>query len=224
VCRTYLQSERCVRFANKYSDGFKAAKNFVLFVIYIWEDGKVSRYSLLQEPNGPEVCWTLYITKLTDRVVVVDENGFICNNGAFLLTRRANARPAGVVSHPHRISTYQQSDPSKRFIVKKVYKQSNELEFLKRLNTFQLKSKHIISLHEPFQTQSTSWAILPEMDSVASFAPNELHGKVAQVSWGLVEGVAYLHKFCIAHRDIKPESLVVDRDFCLKIIDFDVAM
>ena len=110
--------------------------------------------------------------------------------------------------------------------MKKVDEQSNELEFLKCLNTFQPKSEHIISLHDSFETQfeSTSWAILPEMDSVASFAPNELHGKVAQVSWGLVEGVAYLHKFCIAHRDIKPESLVVDRDFCLKIIDFDVAM
>ncbi|KAF8478167.1 kinase-like domain-containing protein, partial [Russula ochroleuca] len=40
----------------------------------------------------------------------------------------------------------------------------------------------------------------------------------------LIKGVAYLHKSCIAHRDIKPENLVVDREFCLKIIDFDVAM
>jgi serine/threonine protein kinase len=50
-----------------------------------------------------------------------------------------------------------------------------------------------------------------------------LHGKVAQVCWGLINGVAYLHKLYIAHRDIKPDNLVVDRTFCLKIIDFDVA-
>lgn len=127
----------------------------------------------------------------------------------------------------HILTVYQQSDPSKRFIAKKVHEQSNELEFLNYLNTFQPKSEHIISLHEYFQTQSTSWAILPEMDTISdyiSFAPHRLSGKVAQVCWGIIKGIAYLHKFCIAHRDIKPENLVVDRNFCLKIIDFDVAM
>jgi len=54
--------------------------------------------------------------------------------------------------------------------------------------------------------------------------PDQLYEKVAQVCWGLIKGVAYLHRLCIAHRDIKPENLAVDSDFCLKIIDFDVAM
>ncbi|KAI0291835.1 kinase-like domain-containing protein, partial [Russula brevipes] len=40
----------------------------------------------------------------------------------------------------------------------------------------------------------------------------------------LIEGVAFLHEWCVAHRDIKPDNLVLDRDFCLKIIDFDLAM
>jgi serine/threonine protein kinase len=127
----------------------------------------------------------------------------------------------------HILTVYQQSDPSKRFIAKKVHEKSNELEFLKLLNAFQPKSEHIISLHDSFQTRSTWWAILPEMDTVADyvwFAPRQLDAKVTQVCWGLIKGVAYLHKSCIAHRDIKPENLVVDREFCLKIIDFDVAM
>ena len=83
----------------------------------------------------------------------------------------------------------------------------------KLLNTFQLKSEHIISLHESFQTKSTLWAILPKMISLAD---GELYGKVAQVCWGLIKGVTYLHEYCFAHRDIKPENLVVDWDFCLK--------
>jgi serine/threonine protein kinase len=106
-------------------------------------------------------------------------------------------------------------------------KESNELEILQLLNTFQPKSEHIISLLDSFQTQSTSWAILPKMESVAAYvvvAPNQLYGKVAQVCWGLIRGIAYLHEICIAHSDIKPSNLVVDQGFCLKIIDFDLAM
>jgi serine/threonine protein kinase len=127
----------------------------------------------------------------------------------------------------HILTVYQRSDPSKRFIAKNVREESNELEIFKLLNTLQPKSEHIISLHESFETQSTSWAILPKMSSVVgyvSLAPDQLYGKVAQVCWGLIKGVAYLHKFCIAHRDIKPENLLVDSDFCLKMIDFDLAM
>ncbi|KIY47125.1 kinase-like protein, partial [Fistulina hepatica ATCC 64428] len=40
----------------------------------------------------------------------------------------------------------------------------------------------------------------------------------------LIKGLAYLHELCIAHRDIKPDNLLVDQDFCLKIIDFDLAI
>jgi hypothetical protein len=122
---------------------------------------------------------------------------------------------------PHILTVYQRSAPSKRFIAKKVRKESNELEIFKLLNSFHLKSEHVISLHESFQTQSTWWAVLPKMTPLAR---SQLHGEVAQVCRGLIHGVAYLHMCCIAHRDIKPDNLVVDRDFCLKIIDFDVAM
>jgi serine/threonine protein kinase len=126
----------------------------------------------------------------------------------------------------HIVTVFRQSDPSKIFFAKKVHEQSNELGFFRYLNILQPKSEHIISLHESFQTQSTSWAILPEMHSAVyvSFAPDQLFRKFDQVCWVLIKGVTYLHKFCIAQRDIKPENLVVDRDFCLKMIDFDVAM
>ncbi|SRR6266403_2602210 len=64
LVRMLLSGATIIRFANKFLDRFKAAKNFVLFAIYIWEDGKVSRYSLFQKPNDPRVCRTLYTTKL----------------------------------------------------------------------------------------------------------------------------------------------------------------
>jgi len=127
----------------------------------------------------------------------------------------------------HILTVYKRSNPGKEFIAKKVSEESNEIEIFNLLNTFQPKSEHIISLRESFHTQSASWVILPRMNSVAdcvSFAQNQLDGKVAQVCWGLIKGVAYLHKFYIAHRDIKPENLLVEWDFSLKIIDFDLAM
>ena len=116
----------------------------------------------------------------------------------------------------HILTVYRSSDPSKKFIAKEVREQSNELEISKRLNTFQSKSEHIISLHESFQARSTSWAILPKMVSVTYYVetePGKLNGKVAPVCWGLIKGVAYLHKLCIAHRDMKPDNKVVDRNF-----------
>jgi serine/threonine protein kinase len=121
----------------------------------------------------------------------------------------------------HILTVYRRSNPSKKFIAKKIHEDSDELDILRHLNTSQLKSEHIISLHDSFQTQSTSWAILPKMISLPG---GRLHGIVDQVCWGLINGVPYLHKFYIAHGDIKPDNLVVDRNFCLKIIDFDVAM
>jgi len=66
-----LMGAAVVRFANKFLDAFMKNKNFVLCAIYIWDSGRVTRYSLFQEPNNPEVRWTSYITKLAGRVVRV---------------------------------------------------------------------------------------------------------------------------------------------------------
>jgi serine/threonine protein kinase len=137
---------------------------------------------------------------------------------------RSNARPQ---MPPHIHIVYRPSEPSKKLIAKKVRKESNELEILKRLNTIQPRSEHVISLLDSFRGQSGPWVILPRMDRVTVcivIAPKLLESKVTQVCWGLVKGLAYLHELCIAHRDIKPDNLVVDQDFCLKIIDFDIAM
>jgi serine/threonine protein kinase len=111
-------------------------------------------------------------------------------------------------------------DSNKEFIAKKIREDSNELEMLRLLDSFPLKSDHVISLIDSFH----GWAILPKMLSVkdyVGFSPN-LSG--SEVSLGLIKGLAYLHEHCIAHRDIKPDNLVLDNNFCLKIIDFDIAM
>lgn len=39
----------------------------------------------------------------------------------------------------------------------------------------------------------------------------------------LIAGLEYLHKNQIAHRDIKPDNLMLDKDYCIKIGDFGCA-
>jgi serine/threonine protein kinase len=129
---------------------------------------------------------------------------------------------------PNILTVYRRSDPSKKFIAKKVGEESNELKILKLLNNFQPRSEHIISLLDSFQVQSRTWAILPKMDTVMDYiliAPDELSEHIGQICWGLIKGLAYLHEHRIAHRDIKPDNLLVGKeDFCLKVIDFDTAI
>jgi serine/threonine protein kinase len=39
----------------------------------------------------------------------------------------------------------------------------------------------------------------------------------------LIEGIEFLHSHCVAHLDLKLENLLLDKDFDLKIFDFDQA-
>ena len=157
--------------------------------------------------------------------VVVDANGeweplFKVLACLFLPIRYADARPQ---RPDHILTVYRPMVSNKEFIAKNVREDSNELEILKLLDTFPLKSDHVISLIDSFH----GWAILPKMLSVKNyveFAPNLSESKVSQVCLGLIKGVAYLHEHHIAHRDIKPDNLVLSEKFCLKIIDFDIAM
>ncbi|KAI0286359.1 kinase-like domain-containing protein [Russula brevipes] len=126
-------------------------------------------------------------------------------------------------SPDHILTVYRPLESGKEFIAKKVREESNELEILRYLDTIQPKSDHIIQLIESFH----GWAILPKLttvDACVEVASEQFDSKVVQVCLGLIDGVTYLHKCRIAHRDIKPDNVVVDGDFCLKIIDFDVAM
>jgi len=118
---------------------------------------------------------------------------------------------------------FRPSNPDKEFVAKKIRKRSNELDIFRYLGTIERKSDHVIELIDSFD----EWVVLPKLVSVVDRIwtnSKQFELKIVEVCWGLIEGVGYLHGLCIAHRDIKPDNLVVDWDLCLKIIDFDIAM
>ena len=110
-------------------------------------------------------------------------------------------------------------------IAKRVREGSNELDILKYLCTIRPQSVHVISLIDAIPSITTEWLILPKLHSIDQWLMNRGgdSGRV-RLGWGLVKGLAYLHEHKVAHRDIKPGNLVCDGDFCLKIIDFDIAI
>lgn len=127
----------------------------------------------------------------------------------------------------HVLTVFRPSDPNNKLIAKKVREDSNELRILNILNSTQPQSPHVIPLLDSFRTQSGLWMIIPKMDTITDYlriAPSQLSSRVNQVCEGLIEGLGHLHGLCIAHRDIKPNNLLVDQTFCLKIIDFDIAL
>jgi len=50
-----LQGAAVVRFANTFLNTFNA-KNFVLFAIFVYDDGNATRYTLFQQRNHRTVC------------------------------------------------------------------------------------------------------------------------------------------------------------------------
>ena len=69
LVRMLFQGAAMVRFANTFLTAFQK-KDFALAAIFVWEDGRASRYALFQEQNYRVVCYTLYMNKLTGEATV----------------------------------------------------------------------------------------------------------------------------------------------------------
>ncbi|KAH9003132.1 kinase-like domain-containing protein [Lactarius hatsudake] len=128
---------------------------------------------------------------------------------------------------PNIRTVYRQSDRNKtELIAKHLRKGSKELDILKYLRTIRPQSPHIISFIETIPSTTGGWLILPKLHSIRYQEVMDSRGVRGrdELGRGLIEGLGYLHEHGIAHRDIKPGNLVCDDDFCLQIIDFDVAI
>jgi len=119
------------------------------------------------------------------------------------------------------------NDPNKtEYIAKHVRKGSIELAIHEYLHTRQSQSPHIVSLLEAILSTTGEWLILPKLHSIRNqwFMNSSGFAVRVRLGWGLVKGLTYLHQHKIAHRGIKPDNLVCDDEFVLRIIDFDLAI
>ncbi|KAL6845580.1 hypothetical protein ACP4OV_025075 [Aristida adscensionis] len=47
--------------------------------------------------------------------------------------------------------------------------------------------------------------------------------KIISISLDIAQGMAYIHSRGVVHRDVKPENIIFDGEFCAKIVDFGIA-
>ena len=137
----------------------------------------------------------------------------------------SDVEPTIILQPPHVRIVYRRGDPNKtQYIAKHLREGSNELDIYEYLQSRPSQSPYIISFIEAVPSTTREWLILPKMYPISrqwSLDENGAAGRV-RLGWGLIEGLAHLHEHNISHRDIKPDNLVRDRDFNLKIIDFDI--
>jgi serine/threonine protein kinase len=101
---------------------------------------------------------------------------------------------------------------------------SNELSILRQLNSIKDARNHTISLLETFDfSVGTIIVLLQGKPLNQGFDLHDFDGKVTNLAYQFMEGIAFLHQHHIAHLDIKPSNFVVRNDR-LYIIDFDISV
>jgi serine/threonine protein kinase len=108
-------------------------------------------------------------------------------------------------------------------IVKLLYPGSNELPILQHLHSIKSPYNHTIPLIGTVKLNVGTFIFLPEATPLDLGFALGVHSKVVDFSRQLIEGVAFLHRYNIAHLDLKPQNIVTLQDQ-LFLIDFDISV
>ena len=131
--------------------------------------------------------------------------------------------------------TKDEKDYSMKIIKKKqnIYKQlQREIYINEFLSTH--KHKNIIDIYEVYETGDKVYIVMEYIDEKINHMynnykyPSIIDNEVRKVNYikQVIEGVGFLHKHGIVHRDIKFENILIDKieDFTIKIIDFGLSV
>jgi serine/threonine protein kinase len=110
-------------------------------------------------------------------------------------------------------------------VLKVVASDTQELAILKHLNEVKQATNHTIELHGVVDITVAKVIALPwRIPLDTYFNPCNPPKSVASFPGQLLEGVAFLHEHKVAHLDLKPGNVVIERPQRLIIIDFDVSV
>jgi serine/threonine protein kinase len=112
------------------------------------------------------------------------------------------------------------------YIVKTGRKFQSEMQFF----LMGLRHHNVIRPVQMLFTESFMCVIFPVYTVFSKALANDFTNNIRSVkrflsmTQDIARGVQFLHDNGIAHMDIKPDNLVYDKDYVVRIIDFDLAV
>lgn len=91
-----------------------------------------------------------------------------------------------------------------------------------------IKHPFIAEFYQTFETKSKLFAVMEHCETGELFELIVKQGKLSEeyaafLFHQIVEALVYLHELSIAHRDVKPENILLDTKNQIKLIDFGLS-
>lgn len=104
-----------------------------------------------------------------------------------------------------------------------------EIQNLVKLSNYPNCNKHIVCYHESFNYKNYKCIVMEHIEGITFSKFIRLNsGKISEdVIWDiitqLIDGLWFIHKNNIAHRDISKENIMIDKNYVIKYIDFGLS-
>lgn len=219
-------------FFNFHKENKQKSKVFCLFIDKTFIRNEDNTTLSIIIPIGKGISFSFQFNSLKAKLNFFDNIGF---NHLFLddytFIRQISKGAFGSIY----LVTKDEKDYSMKIIKKKqnIYKQlQREIYINEFLSTH--KHKNIIDIYEVYETGDTVYIVMEYIDEKINHMynnykyPSIIDNEVRKVNYikQVIEGVGFLHKHGIVHRDIKFENILIDKieDFTIKIIDFGLSV
>ncbi|KAE9406692.1 hypothetical protein BT96DRAFT_971707 [Gymnopus androsaceus JB14] len=109
-----------------------------------------------------------------------------------------------------------------RVFLKKIWDDSKEEHFLRMC-----KHQNVIDLIESFGMDGATWLAFPFYMALSVGLVHHrptIRDHAMEITYGIAQGLYFLHSINVADLDVKPHNIVIDANFNARLIDFDCAV